>query len=149
MFNGFLFNVGKHKNSDIPGSLNDSEDRGFFLFKSSSAWRTHEGSAPQYSAFLTNFFRMSFMPYNYVDFVAPYYPFHITPGYLAVVSLKSKIDILWATSGSRSSSGALWLLDWFNPMRYNMTIHTLIEWCFFARKVPVKSLKRKPQLLHL
>jgi hypothetical protein len=44
---------------------------------------------------------------------------------------------------------AIWLLERFRPMRYSITIHTPIGWCFFARMVSVKSLKRQPQLLHL
>lgn len=77
-FNGFLFNVGKHENGDIPRSLNNSENRRFFLFKSSSPRSTLERCAPWCTPFLTNFFRMSFMPGNYVYFVALYDPADLT-----------------------------------------------------------------------
>lgn len=67
--NGFLTNIGKHLDYNVPISLNHSEDRRLFLFQgSASACSLQPVSAP-FSVFFSHCFRVAFVAGDNIDFI--------------------------------------------------------------------------------
>jgi len=68
-FNGFLTNIGKHLDYNIPISLNHSEDRRFFLFQGSASASSLQPVSTPFSIFSSHCFRVAFMASDNIYFI--------------------------------------------------------------------------------